>query len=47
MIFRYDNVPHHSEIKSFPDHKHIIGRVISCKAPTLKEVLMEISGVLT
>ena len=22
LIFRYDNVPHHREIHTFPDHKH-------------------------
>ncbi len=27
LIFRYDNVPHHKEIATFPDHKHYPDRL--------------------
>jgi hypothetical protein len=28
QAFRYDNAKHHSEIKSFPHHKHVKSRVV-------------------
>jgi len=26
LIFRYDNAPHHAEIKTFPHHKHVLNK---------------------
>jgi hypothetical protein len=45
LIFRYDNVPHHPDITSFPLHKHIANKVISCSEPDLFEVLSEIQSL--
>ena len=28
LIFRYDNIQHHREIKTFPHHKHISNEII-------------------
>jgi hypothetical protein len=43
LVFRYDMVPHHKDIVTFPHHKHIeSGDVIESFAPTLKEILEEI-----
>ncbi|RLC16038.1 MAG: hypothetical protein DRI57_11875 [Deltaproteobacteria bacterium] len=33
LIFRYDNVPHHRDIRTFPDHKHCPGRVVESQFP--------------
>jgi hypothetical protein len=42
MLFRYDNAPHHNEIKTFPHHKHEQAQVLPCKEPSLYDVLLEI-----
>jgi hypothetical protein len=42
MIFRYDNVPHHPDVDSFPLHKHIGLKVVACSEPDLFEVISEI-----
>ncbi|WP_423224712.1 toxin-antitoxin system TumE family protein [Candidatus Amarolinea aalborgensis] len=46
LVFRYDNVPHHPEVKSFPHHKHVGDTVIASVPPDLSEVLREIDGIL-
>lgn len=38
-IVRWDNAPHHKEIKTFPDHKHLNGNVLDSKKPPLEELL--------
>lgn len=46
LVFRYDNVPHHPEIKTHPHHKHLDDSVVSTQPPDLGEVLREIDAVL-
>ena len=46
LIFRYDNVPHHREIPSFPDHKHYPTEVVESEAVHLRQVIEEIIGVI-
>lgn len=46
LVFRYDNVPHYPDIKTFPHHKHIGETVISSRPPDLSEVLREIDGIM-
>lgn len=29
LVFRYDNAPHHPEIATFPDHKHLPNDLLS------------------
>lgn len=41
LIFRYDNAPHHSEIATFPHHKHLPSGVQSADMPDLKDILAE------
>ncbi|MFH1907434.1 MAG: DUF6516 family protein [Chloroflexota bacterium] len=43
LIFRYDNAPHHKEVKTFPHHKHFPEEVTTSQEPTLHTVLMEIT----
>ena len=45
IIFRYDNVPHHREIVSFPHHKHLEGKVIDSHEPNLNLILNEIKNL--
>jgi hypothetical protein len=44
LIFRYDDTPHHTELDSFPHHKHIAdeGTVERADPPDLADVLSEI-----
>lgn len=42
MIFRYDNAPHHSDIKTFPHHKHERNEIKASDEPTLYDVLLEV-----
>jgi len=46
LIFRYDNVPHHRAIPSFPHHKHTPLRIVESKEPNLETVLSEIEQKL-
>lgn len=43
MIFRYDNAPHHSNVSTFPHHKHDGENIIDSTEPSLNQVLLEIS----
>ena len=39
LITGWDNAPHHKEISSFPDHKHIGNKVFVSKEKSLIQVL--------
>ena len=42
LIFRYDNVPHHSEISTFPHHKHLQEKIVESSHVDLKQVVEEV-----
>ncbi len=52
LVFRYDNAPHHSQINTFPHHKHVVNpttqieRIESTTVPDLTEVFREIDEFL-
>lgn len=46
LIFRYDNVPHHREITTFPHHKHVSNAVVESQYVGLREVIEEIITIL-
>lgn len=43
LVFRYDDAPHHPQVKSFPHHKHTTRVIKASKEPTLQDILLEIS----
>jgi len=43
LIFRYDNAPHHKEVKTFPHHRHSPREITEGDEPDLYGVLMEIT----
>ena len=45
LIPRWDNVPHHHDVSSFPHHKHDKNGVYSSGPIDLRSVLDEIFGV--
>jgi hypothetical protein len=46
LIFRYDNVPHHRQLLTFPHHKHYPNQVVESNSVDflhfIKEVIMNI-----
>jgi hypothetical protein len=46
LIFRYDNAPHHPEIYTFPEHKHLPSGVEDASLPVFKDVLDEVNIIL-
>ncbi|MFN7341200.1 MAG: DUF6516 family protein [Opitutia bacterium] len=43
MIFRYDNAPHHTNVSTFPHHKHEGENIRESVEPSLDQVLLEIA----
>lgn len=46
LIIRWDNAPHHKQIKTFPHHKHIAGNVLPSYEIGIREVLAHIDALL-
>ncbi len=46
LIFRYDNAPHHTEISTFPNHKHLPSGVYASDMPDFKDVMNEITEII-
>jgi hypothetical protein len=42
LIFRYDNAPHHVDVKTFPHHKHDGTKIVEATPVDLSQVLQEI-----
>ena len=45
-ILRYNNVPHHPEVSTFPHHKHVEGHVEELRKPSLRAFLEEVMSFL-
>ena len=45
-IIRWDNAPHHTEVKTFPHHLHIDSKVLESHEPTIESVLNYIKKFL-
>jgi len=43
VVFRYDNAPHHRQLKTFPHHKHLPQDIEESGEPNLFDVLLEIA----
>lgn len=39
VIFRYDSTPHHPEVSTHPEHKHLKKSVIAASRPDIDKVL--------
>ena len=46
LIFRYDNVPHHHKIATFPRHKHYPSTIIESELMNLREVIEEVISII-
>ena len=45
FVLRYDNAPHHPEVVTHPDHKHIGDDVVASSHPTIAHVLLEVQAL--
>lgn len=46
MIVRWDNAPHHKNIRTFPNHKHIGNRILASREMTASLVLKELKKLM-
>ena len=48
LIFRYDNAfdPKAKNLSTYPEHKHVLKKILPAKKPTLEEVLKEIASTI-
>ena len=47
LLARWDNAPHHPDVVTFPDHKHVAdGQVLPSPPMSLQHVLTEIPSML-
>lgn len=46
LIFRYDNAYHHSQLNTYPHHKHLEETVVESMEPNLYDVLIEVQSVI-
>jgi len=42
LIIRWDNAPHHKDIRTYPHHKHVNGKVEESFETTCEKILSEI-----
>jgi hypothetical protein len=45
FVLRYDNAPHHPEVVTRPDHKHVGDDVVASAHPTIEQVLIEVQAL--
>lgn len=45
-VLRYDNASHHSDLPTFPHHKHVGTERLPAAEPTLSQILKEVATLL-
>ena len=46
LIIRWDNAPHHKQIKTYPHHKHINENVFESREVTIDDILEELAKMM-
>lgn len=46
LIIRWDNAPHHRQIRTFPYHKHIKGAIFESKEVVVEDALKELEWMI-
>lgn len=46
IIVRWDNAPHHPEVKTFPHHKHLAGEIQDSEEIDVETVLAELEKMI-
>ena len=47
LIFRYDNTPHFSHLKTFPHHKHLPKQVAPAQKPSIAKCIQEAKFIIS
>lgn len=43
---RWDNVPHHKDVDTFPNHLHLPEKIVGSPSMTLKKILADVEKTL-
>ncbi|MDP2767686.1 MAG: DUF6516 family protein [Candidatus Methanoperedens sp.] len=46
LVIRWDNAPHHRQIRTFPHHKHIKDAVLESREVTIEKILEEVEKMI-
>ena len=46
LVIRWDNAPHHRQIRTFPHHKHLKDAILESKEVTIEEILEELEKMI-
>lgn len=46
LIIRWDNAPHHRQVKTFPHHKHVKEDILESKEMSIKDVIIELEKMI-
>ncbi|MCZ7394100.1 MAG: DUF6516 family protein [Candidatus Methanoperedens sp.] len=46
LIIRWDNAPHHKQIRTFPHHKHVKEAVLESKERMVEDILIELERMI-
>ncbi len=46
LVIRWDNAPHHREIKTFPHYKHVKDTVLESKEAKIEDILRELERMI-
>ena len=46
LVIRWDNAPHHKQIKTFPHHKHVGETILESGEMTIEVVLKELERII-
>jgi len=46
LVIRWDNAPHHRQVRTFPHHKHLKDAILESKEVTIEEILEELKRLI-
>ena len=46
LIIRWDNAPHHRQVKTFPHHKHVNKDILESKDMSIEDVVKELENMI-
>jgi hypothetical protein len=46
LIIRWDNAPHHRQVKTFPHHKHVKEEIIESKEMSIEDIIIELEKMI-
>jgi hypothetical protein len=46
LIIRWDNAPHHRQVKTFPHHKHVKEDILESKEMSIEDIVKELENMI-